>query len=105
MKRSELNKIIKEEIGRHLVIEGIIDSLISLFISPKIRKDVKNLKGSPKWKELEQKLSAIKDDMQNYNDQLEAYIKKCEADSKWFKSRGKTPPVDCFGLTKYKHKI
>jgi hypothetical protein len=105
MKRSELIQIIKEEVKREVMIEGIIDSLISLFLSPKIKKDVKKLKGSPEWIELQQKLKLIKGDMEMFNDRLGVYLKKCEEDAKWWKSRGMKPPVDCSSMTQYKRKI
>jgi hypothetical protein len=44
-------------------------------------------------------------EMENYNERLEAYIKKCEEDAKWWKARGMKPPIDCESMKKHRHKI
>ncbi len=85
MKRSELIQIIKEEVKREVMIEGIIDSLISLFLSPKIKKDIKKLKGSPEWVELVRKLNATREEMEMFNNRFEdslSRLKKSEAAAK-----------------------
>jgi hypothetical protein len=85
MKRSKLIQIIKEEVKREIMIEGIIDSLIALFLSPKIKKDVKKLKGSPEWIELVHKLNATREEMEIYNKRFEDSLdrlKKSEAAAK-----------------------
>ena len=75
MKRSELKKIIKEEVERELVIEGIIDSLVMMFLAPKLKRDAKKLKNSPEWKELVQKINTTRAEMDLYNDRLEQRLK------------------------------
>ena len=74
MKRSELKQIIKEEVNRELMMEGIIDSLLMLFLSPKIKRDVDKLKGSGEWKELVQKVNTTRDEMEMINKRLEKYL-------------------------------
>lgn len=76
MKQSELKKIIREEVQKELVIEGIIDSLIMLFISPKIRRDIKQLKGSPEWIELNQQFKKNQEEMQMVANRIEDQLKK-----------------------------
>lgn len=94
MKRSELNKIIKEEIERELVMEGIIDSLLMMFLSPKIKRDVKKLKNSPDWKELVQKINTTREEMEMYNKRFEDYLEREKENAEWFKKRGMKPPVN-----------
>lgn len=77
MKQSDLKRIIKEEVDRHLMMEGIIDTLIMAFLSPKIKKDVSKLKGSAEWKELVQKINTTRDEMEMYNNRLEKYLDNC----------------------------
>jgi hypothetical protein len=78
MKRSKLIQIIKEEVNREIIIEGIIDKLLWLFLSPKVKKDVDLLKGSAEWKELVHKLNTTRDEMEMYNNQAEEYLKRCK---------------------------
>ena len=88
MKRSELNKIIKEEIERELVMEGIIDSLLMMFLSPKIKRDVNKLKGSGEWKELVQKINTTRDEMEMINKRLEKYLDDCNKTVAQYKKKG-----------------
>jgi len=78
MKREEIKKIIQEETEAFLIGEGIIDSLVMMFLSPKIKRDVKNLKNSPDWKELMQKMQRNKEEIEMYNDRFEKALKKCK---------------------------
>ena len=84
MKQSDLKRIIKEEVNRELMMEGIIDSLVMLFISPKLKKDVKKLKNSPEWKEWMQKLNSTRQEMEMYSDRLETRLK-------WYDELEKNP--------------
>jgi hypothetical protein len=84
MKREEIKKIIKEETEAFILGEGIIDSLIMMFISPKLKRDVKKLKNSPEWKEWMQKLNTTRQEMELYNDRLEQRLK-------WYDELEKNP--------------
>ncbi len=75
MKREEIKKIIKEETEAFLIGEGLIDSLVSLFIAPKLKKDIKKLKNSPEWKEWMQKIKSTSQEMEMINDRMEARLK------------------------------
>ena len=88
MKKSELKKIIKEEVDRHIIMEGLIDSIIMMFLSPKIKKDVNKLKGSPEWKELMQKINTTRDEIDMYNDRFEKYLKLMKRDELEAKKHG-----------------
>jgi hypothetical protein len=74
MKREEIKKIIKEETEAFILGEGLIDALAMLFISPKLKKDVKKLKNSPEWKEWMQKLNSTRQEMEMYSDRLESRL-------------------------------
>jgi cell division protein FtsL len=85
MKQSDLKRIIKEEVNRELMMEGIIDSLIMLFLSPKLKRDTDKLKNSPDWKELVQKINSTREEMDMYNKRLAKYLvdyNKIAADAK-----------------------
>ena len=84
MKREEIKKIIKEETEAFIMSEGILDSLIMMFISPKLKRDVKKLKNSPEWKEWMQKLNTTRQEMELYNDRLEQRLK-------WYDELEKNP--------------
>ena len=74
MKREEIKKIIKEETEAFLISEGILDSLIMMFLSPKIKKDVDMLKGSPEWLEWQQQALTAKKNMDLANERLEKKV-------------------------------
>jgi hypothetical protein len=78
MKRSKLKELINEIDKELIIAEGIIDSLISLFLSPKIKRDVNLLKGSPEWIEIVHKLNTTRDEMEQYNKRAEEYLKRCK---------------------------
>jgi hypothetical protein len=84
MNREEIKKIIKEETEAFLIGEGLIDALAMLFISPKLKKDVKKLKNSPEWKEWMQKLNSTRQEMEMYSDRLETRLK-------WYDELEKNP--------------
>ena len=84
MKREEIKKIIQEETDAFLLAEGLIDSLVSLFIAPKLKKDIKKLKNSPEWKEWMQKLNSTRQEMEMYSDRLESRLK-------WYDELEKNP--------------
>jgi hypothetical protein len=84
MNREEIKKIIKEETEAFIIGEGLIDSLVSLFIAPKLKKDIKKLKNSPEWKEWMQKLESTRKEMEMYSDRLESRLK-------WYDELEKNP--------------
>lgn len=88
MKQSDLKRIIKEEVNRELMMEGIIDSLVMLFLSPKLKRDVDKLKGSGEWKELVQKINSTRDEMEMINKRLEKYLDNCNKTVAQYKKKG-----------------
>lgn len=105
MKRSELNRIIKEEIDRELSLnEGILDSLIMMFLSPKIKRDVKIIKNSPDWKELVQKINTTRNEMEMYNDRFEKYLAQCKKDAEAARKQG-IKVRDCSDYEKYRKRF
>jgi len=105
MKQSELKKIIKEEIDRELSLnEGILDSLIMMFLSPKIKRDVKIIKNSPDWKELVQKINTTRDEMEMYNDRFERYLAQCKKDVEAARKQG-IKVKDCSDYEKYRKRF
>jgi len=96
MKQSDLKRIIKEEVNRELMMEGIIDSLVMLFIAPKLKKDIKKLKNSPEWKEWMQKLNSTRQEMEMYSDRLESRLK-------WYDELEKNPEKYGYTPSQIKH--
>lgn len=104
MKQNKLQKIIKEEIQKEIISEGIVDSLLSLFIGPKIRKDVNKLKNSPEWKELLAKINTTRDEIEMYNDRFEKLIKKCKEEEAYAKRKGFKLVASCDDIYKNRRK-
>lgn len=73
MKRND-HKLVQEALEASMISEGLIDSLVSLFIAPKLKKDIKKLKDSPEWKEWMQKLNSTRQEMEMYSDRLESRL-------------------------------
>jgi hypothetical protein len=72
MKQSDLKRIIKEEVNRELMMEGIIDKLVSVIIDKVVKSKYKTyfdaLKTDPEYQE---KLKAVKlavTDIDNYGE-------------------------------------
>ncbi len=101
MKRSKLIQIIKEEVNREIIIEGIIDKLLWLFLSPKVKKDVSKLKGTPEWKELVQKINTTRDEFDFFNKRFEKRLEDCKKMVTRSKKMG-YDIGDCSDLEKYK---
>jgi hypothetical protein len=78
MKRSELKSIIKEEVNRAVLIEGIIDKLLMLFIGPKLQRDINTLKTSTEWKELMQKVKVTADEIETIQNRLKSEVERCK---------------------------
>ncbi len=90
-----------QEVTEELIIsEGIIDSLIMLFLSPKIKKDVNILKNSPDWKELIHKINTTRDEMELWNGRLERYLAQCKKQVAAAKKMG-IKIKDCSDLEKW----
>lgn len=104
MKRSELKQIIKEEVNRELMMEGILDSLLMLFLSPKLKRQTDNLKNSPDWQELVQKINTTRDEMEMYNKRFEKYLAQCKKDVEAARKQG-IKVKDCSQLEKYKNRF
>ena len=101
MKRSKLKQLMQEVTEELIISEGIIDSLIMLFLSPKIKKDVNILKNSPDWKELIHKINTTRDEMELWNDRFERYLAQCKKEVAAAKKMG-IKLKDCSDLEKWK---
>lgn len=80
MKKSQLKQIIKEEYkqvtGNMLKEESIITKLLYLFLSPKVKRDIKKVKNSPEYIELERQAKLAANELDAINKRLErAYTK------------------------------
>jgi hypothetical protein len=104
MKREEIKKIIQEETEAFIMSEGIIDSLLMMFLSPKLKRQTDDLKNSPDWKELVQKINTTRDEMEMYNKRFEKYLTQCKKDVEAARKQG-IKVKDCSQLEKYKKRF
>lgn len=84
MKQNEIN-LVREALQASIICEGIIDSLLMMFLSPKLKRDTDKLKNSPDWTELVQKINQNRKEIDMYNKRLERYLvdyNKIVADAK-----------------------
>jgi hypothetical protein len=51
---------------------GLIDGILGFFVN----RDIDKLQNSEEWKELVNKINDNRHDMDNYNEQLEAYLEE-----------------------------
>ena len=84
--------------------EGILDSLIMMFLSPKIKRDVKVIKNSPDWKELVQKINTTRDEFEMFNARFEKYLTQCKKDAEAARKQG-IKVKDCSDLEKYRKRF
>ena len=90
MKRND-RKLVQEALQASMISEGLIDSLVSLFIAPKLKRDVNKLKNSPEWKEWMQKLDSTRKEMEMYSDRLESRLKWYDELEKYPEKYGYSP--------------
>lgn len=95
MKKPHLTHIIKEEIGnikKQLLInelkvyndkvnlhENLIDSILQLFLEPKVRKKAEAIKNSPEYKELHQQIKISSESINQLTKQLKRKINDYES--------------------------
>ena len=81
MKRSELKTLLREQIYHsHLSIltETIISDIMSLILSPKVKKAMKALRKGPDFIELERQAKQAKEELEAINKRIEANLTRRE---------------------------
>ena len=81
MKLSELKTLLREQIYHsHLSIltETIISDIMSLILSPKVKKAMKALRKDPDFIELERQANLAKEDLEAINKRIEANLTRRE---------------------------
>ncbi len=95
MKKSDLKQIIREEYktvtGKSISMlteESIITKILYLFLSPKVKRDIKKVKNSPEWIELEQQATMAAKNLEAINKKLERNYKDQDASIKSMQKAG-----------------
>ena len=95
MKKSELKQIIKEEYQKMnkynksiLTEESIITKILYLFLSPKVKRDIKKVKNSPEWIELERQAKLAASELEAINKRLERAYKDQDTNIKSMQKAG-----------------
>ena len=81
MKQFKLKDLIKEQIQNvrlQLLDESIVKDIMSLILSPRVKKAIKTLRDDPDFKELEQQIKLAKDELEAINNRIEKNLAKRE---------------------------
>ena len=77
MKSSQLKTLIREQVQRahlKLINENIIQDIISLIVSSKVKKAMKSLQDDPDFQELQRQASLAKDELEAINKRIETNL-------------------------------
>jgi uncharacterized protein (UPF0335 family) len=80
MKLSKLKSIISEEItkvGKPLT-EGLLEKILVMILTPKVRKDAERIKNSPEWKNLQARLKQTVENLKVIEKEAEDLVKTSE---------------------------
>ena len=95
MKKSQLKHIIREEYqtvtGKPISMlteESIITKILYLFLSPKVKRDIKKVKSSPEYIELERQAKMAAKELEAITKKLERAYKDSDAAIKSMQSAG-----------------
>jgi len=98
MKLSQIRQIIKEEVGNaqasnllseiysieleydnvSMIYEGMVSSIISLFLEPKLRRKAEAIRNSAEYKELEQQIKVSSKSLEQLTNQLKRKVDEYE---------------------------
>jgi len=79
MKSFNLRKLISEEIRKvklEILDESIAADILSLVLSPKVKKAVKTLKNDPEYKELERQAKLAQEELEAIHKRIERNLEK-----------------------------
>jgi len=74
MKRNNFKSLIREEVQKvrlQILEENIISDIISLILTPKVKKSMKALKADPEFKELERQAKLAKEELEAITKRIE----------------------------------
>lgn len=77
MNSTKLKKLIKEQVSQvrlQLINETIVQDLISLIVSSKVKKAMKSLQDDPDFQELQRQAKLAKDELEAINKRIESNL-------------------------------
>jgi hypothetical protein len=84
MKLSQLKSIIKEEVNKYstysntLLAEGLVDKIISLILTPKVKRDAEKIKKSTEWKNLQAQIKLTAEHLAQLEKEAANQVKEAE---------------------------
>jgi uncharacterized protein (UPF0335 family) len=80
MKLSKLKSIISEELNKigHPITEGLLEKILTLVLSPKVRRDAEKIKNSPEWKNLQARMKQSVENLKALEKEAEGLVKSSE---------------------------
>lgn len=90
MKLSKIKAVISEQlsISNRPLTEGLLEKVLLLILSPKVRRDAERLKNSPEWKNLQARLKQSVENLKVIEKEAEDLVKSSEALYKQAKTYG-----------------
>jgi hypothetical protein len=80
MKLSKLKSIISEELNKigHPITEGLLEKILTLVLSPKVRRDAEKIKNSPEWKNLQARMKQSVENLKALEKEAAGLVKSSE---------------------------
>jgi hypothetical protein len=77
--KTVLKKLIKEEVYNFrlsIINENILQDIMSLILTPRLKKAIKSIKADPEYKELEQQIKKSKEELELITKRLERNLER-----------------------------
>jgi hypothetical protein len=84
MKLSKIRSIITEEVNKYdysnspLIVEGLVDKIISLILTPKVKRDAEKIKKSTEWKNLQAQIKLTAEHLAQLEKDAATQVKEAE---------------------------
>jgi uncharacterized protein (UPF0335 family) len=80
MKLSKIKSVIAEQLSKSgkPITEGLLEKILVLVLSPKVRRDAEKLKNSPEWKNLQARLKQSVENLKGLEKEAENLVKSSE---------------------------
>jgi uncharacterized protein (UPF0335 family) len=77
MKLSKIKSVISEQLSKSgtPITEGLLEKILLLILSPKVRRDAEKLKNSPEWKNLQARLKQSVENLKGLEKEAEDLVK------------------------------
>lgn len=80
MKLSKIKSVISEQVSKsgRTLTEGLLEKILLLILTPKVRRDAEKLKNSPEWKNLQARLKQSVENLKVIEKEAEDLVKSSE---------------------------